>query len=211
MRTTVKAGIIGISMAAAMTALAAGPAAAQQLSEKSVRSLMEYAWALVPQQYSMQDGRVIVIDKSKKEEVMVPLDVAGEIIKVGYVSAEAQKCDLPDDQVINYRSLMNREIEKKKWTDQQLVYIHSLHLATVMIQTSTMKLVETENGKSVVNTEIKQPKIDCPADKKAKVKEAIATYVKAGPNFKIPAARIDGSDPAGTATGSTTPASAEKQ
>ena len=209
MRTTGKTGMIGISMAAAAMALAASsPASAQQLSEKSIRSLMEYAWALVPQQYSMQDGRVIVIDKSKKAEVMVPVDVAGEIIKVGYISAEAQKCELPDDQVVNYRSLMNREIEKKKWTDQQLVYIHSLHLATVMIQTSTMKLVETETGKSVENTEVKPPKVDCPEEKKAKVKELIAEYVKAGPNFKIPAAKLDAAG--GTSTGSTTPAASGK-
>lgn len=205
MRTTSTAGMIGFGAAAMALAMAPGPASAQQLSEKSVRTLMEYAWALVPQQYSMQDGRVIVIDKTKKDQVLVPLDVAGEIIRVGFVSAQAQTCGLRDDQIVNYRSLMHRESDKKKWTDQQLVYIHSLHLATVMIQTGTMKLVEQDGGKSVVVAEAKKPPTECSEEIRQKVKESIAAYVKTGPNFKIPAAPIaDAGAP--EATGSTTPA-----
>lgn len=57
------------------------PAGAQELSEHAVRSFMEYAWSLTPQQFSKPDGSVIVIDKTKKAEVEVPLDVARDVIK----------------------------------------------------------------------------------------------------------------------------------
>jgi hypothetical protein len=67
MRMTVWAGVIGACAAAATLAGAAQPASAQELSEKSVRSFMDYAWSLTPQQFSKQDGTVIVIDKKKKD------------------------------------------------------------------------------------------------------------------------------------------------
>ena len=63
---------------------------AQELSEKAVKSFMDYAWSLTPQQFSKPDGSVVMIDKKKRDEVMVPVDVAREVIKVGRLSAHAQ-------------------------------------------------------------------------------------------------------------------------
>jgi hypothetical protein len=124
--------------------------AAEELSEKSIQSFMDYAWSLVPQQFTKPDGKTITVDKKKKEEVMVPLDVAREVVRVGRLSAHAQICELLDEQVMNYNSLMRREIEKKKWTDQQLLYISQLHLTTVMLLTGKIKLVENQGDKQVV-------------------------------------------------------------
>ncbi len=200
MRTTRRAGIAGA--AALMMAMLAVPATAQELSEKSVISFMEYAWSLVPQQFSKQDGTVIVIDKKKKAEVLVPVDVAREVIKVGRISAHAQVCGLGDDQVINHRSLMKREEEKKKWTDQQLVYINQLHLTTVMLLTGKIKLVEKEGEKDVVVEDKKTASQTCTDEQRSKVKELITAYVKTGPNFKVNVTPVDGKA-APAATGST--------
>ena len=112
---------------------------------------MDYAWSLTPQQFSKQDGTVIIIDKKKKAEVMVPIDVAREVIRVGRISAHAQVCKLNDHQIVNHRSLMKREEEKKTWTDQQLVYINQLHLTTVMLLTGKIRLVEKDGDKEVVD------------------------------------------------------------
>ena len=51
------------------------------------------------------------------------------------LSAHAQVCNLPDDHTLNHRSLMRREVDKKRWTDQQTLYINQLHLTTVMLLT----------------------------------------------------------------------------
>ena len=174
------------SLIAALTlGLAVGSAnvasAAEELSEKSIQSFMDYAWSLVPQQFTKPDGKTITVDKKKKEEVMVPLDVAREVVRVGRLSAHAQICELLDDQVQNYNSLMRREIEKKKWTDQQLLYISQLHLTTVMLLTGKIKLVENQGDKQVVVEEGKDVYQTCTPEQKAKVKEVITTYVKAGP------------------------------
>ena len=207
MRMTIRAGVIG-ACAAALALGAALPASAQELSEKSVRSFMEYAWSLTPQQFSKQDGTVIVIDKKKKDEVMVPIDVAREVIRVGRISAHAQICGLTDHQIVNHRSLMKREEEKKTWTDQQIVYINQLHLTTVMLLTGKIRLVEKDGDKEVVIDDGKAATQTCTDEQRNKVRDVIVAYVESGPNFKVNVAPVQaGGAPAATpdktATGST--------
>ena len=202
MRTTVWAGMIGACTAAAALAGAAGAASAQELSEKSIRTFMEYAWSLTPQQFSRQDGTVIVIDKKKPQDVMVPMDVAREVIRVGRLSAHAQICNLPDHQIINHRSLMRREEEKKTWSDQQIVYINQLHLTTVMLLTGRIRVVEKEGDKEVVVDDGKGTQKTCTDEERGKVRDTIMAYVQAGPNFKVNVAPVTaGAPPAGGAAG----------
>jgi hypothetical protein len=169
-------------------ALAAAPAAGQELSEKSVRTFMEYAWSLVPAKFTKPDGAVVEIDKKKKEQVLVPLDVAREVIRVGRLSAHAQVCELGEEQVLNYRSLMKRESEKKKWSEQQMIYVNQLHLTTVMLLTGKIKLVEKDGDKEVVVEESKSNAQTCSAEQRAKVKDLIMAYVSTGPKLAAPAA-----------------------
>jgi hypothetical protein len=176
-----RAGVVLAGVMALTLMGTAAPAGAQELSEHAVRSFMEYAWSLTPQQFSKQDGSVIVIDKNKKSEVEVPIDVARDVIKAGRLSAHAQICDLRDDQVLNHRAMMRREEAKKKWTPQQLVYISQLHLTTVMLLTGRIKLVEKEGDKEVVVDEKKEPAQTCSEEQRKKVKDMITAYVAASP------------------------------
>ncbi len=189
MRTIMKAGWAWIGACALAAGAAAGtavPADAEELSEKSVRVIMDYAWAMIPQQFTNIDGKTIVIDKAKREQVEVPLEMAREIIRVGRVSAHAQICNLPDDQAVNHRSMMRRETDKKSWSDQQLLYINQLHLTTVMLLTGKIKVVEKEGDKEVVVDEGKVPTAQtCTPEQSAKIKEMIKQYVDAGPKLNI--------------------------
>lgn len=169
-----------LTLAIASAGATAG-ADAKELSEKSVRTFMEYAWSLVPAQFTKPSGEIVQVDKKKKDEVLVPVDVAREIIRVGRVSAHAQVCNLPEDQVANYRSMMTREGDKKKWSEQQMIYINQLHLTTVMLLTGKIKLVEKQGDKQVVVEERKSPVQTCTPEQAEKVKQVIAEYVKAGP------------------------------
>ena len=174
---------VGAALAASAMTLA--PMAAQasegELSDRSVQVFMEYAWSLTPQQFSKHDGTVIIVDKSKPEQAMVPLDVAREVIRVGRISAHAQVCNLPEDQVLNHRSLMRRELSKNKWNDQQTLYINQLHLTTVMLLTGKIRLVEKDGDKEVVVDETKTPAQTCTEEQRQKVKDLIAAYVQSGP------------------------------
>ena len=163
-------------------------AGAQELSEHAVRSFMEYAWSLTPQQFSKPDGSVITIDKSKKDQVLIPLDVARDVIKAGRLSAHAQICDLRDDQIANHRAMMRREEARAKWTPQQMVYISQLHLTTLMLLTGRIKLVEKEGDKEVVVDDKKEPAQTCTDEQRKKVKELITAYVASSPTVEAIAA-----------------------
>ncbi len=209
MRTMImaKSALVGaVALAGAVLLGSAASAAEGELSDKSVQVIMEYAWSLTPAQFSKKDGTVIIVDKNKREEAMIPLDVAREIVRVGRISAHAQVCNLPEDQVLNHRSLMKRETDKKKWTDQQTLYINQLHLTTVMLLTGKIKLVEKDGDKEVVVDEKQAPTQTCTDEQKQKVKDLIAAYVKAGP--ALASAEQQGATPA--ATGSTAPPAEKK-
>ncbi|MGQ0674050.1 MAG: hypothetical protein ACT4N2_14405 [Hyphomicrobium sp.] len=181
MRKTITAGkiLLGAIVAiAAQFGLATERAVAQELSDQSVAKLMEYAWSLVPAQFSQPDGKVIITDKKKKEDSLVPLDVAKEVIRVGRVSAHAQVCELPDDQLANHRTMMRRETEKKKWTPQQMLYINQLHLVTVMLLTGKVKVTDKDGNKEVSIDQDKAAAQTCSEEEKSKVKSMVEAYVK---------------------------------
>ena len=198
MRTWAGVALAGVCALTGIGGLGAA-ARADELSEKAVRSFMEYAWSLTPQQFSTQDGGLIVIDKSRKDENMVPVDVARDVIMAGRLSAHAQICELGDDQIANHRAMMRREEVLKKWTPQQMVYISQLHLTTVMMLTGRIKLVEQDGDKKVLIDETKDPRQTCTDEQRKKVKEMITAYVAASPTpqdvAKIPK---PGSAPAST-------------
>src|SRR5436853_7883518 len=108
---------IGLACAALLAVGVASPASAQQeLSEKATRAFMEYAWSLTPEAFTKPNGETIQIDKKKKDEVMIPIDVARDVIRAGRLSAHAQVCELTQEQTDNHNSLMRRESLSKKWT-----------------------------------------------------------------------------------------------
>ena len=178
MRMAGKGWACAVLLAAGVVAV---PASAQELSEKATRAFMDYAWSLTPEAFTKPNGETILIDKKKMAEVLVPLDVARDVIRVGRLSAHAQVCDLAQDQADNHDSLMRRELASKKWTPKQIVYINQLHLTVVMLLTGRIKLVEKEGGKEVVVEEAARQTQTCTAEQKQKVKELIAAYVKTGP------------------------------
>lgn len=182
--------VCAVTLAAA--AIAAAPANAQELSEKATRTFMEYAWTLTPERFTKPNGETILIDKTKRDDVMVPLDVAREVIRAGRLSAHAQVCGLAQEQGDNHSSLMRRQSQAKKWTPQQMVYINQLHLTVVMLLTGRIKLVERKEGEApktdaeqakevVVAEEQQKAAQTCTTEQKEKVKEMIAAYVKSGP------------------------------
>ena len=144
------AGVALICASAVVAALVApGLAQNKELSDKSVLTLMRYAWGMVPEKFTTPLGKTIIVDKTHASESIVPLDVAREVIRVARLSAYAQLCELPEEQRANYQTLMRRE-ESKKWTDQQMLFINQLHLFTVMTLTGKVQLVEKDGDKQVV-------------------------------------------------------------
>jgi hypothetical protein len=198
----VMAPLVAISMMAGVVA----PAAAQDISDKTVTSFMNYAWGLTPARFTKPDGSIVDIDKNDRAKAEVAIDVAREVIRAGRLTAHAQMCELPNEQVQNYQSLMRREDGKKKWSEQQMIYINQLHLATVMMLTGKIELIEASPDGKPAEVKIAPNPADaktCTDEQRTKVKELITAYVKTGP--ELPKA-----DPAATAPAAAAAAPAKK-
>jgi hypothetical protein len=152
----------------------------KELSDRTVRVLMEYAWQILPDKFKAPSGKLIEVDKTKREENMVPVDVAREVIRVGYNSGHAQLCELWEEQLANFNTLMKRETHKKQWTDQQLLYITTLHRMTIHASTGKLRIEEKE-GELKVFLEPLVPgkdKIDCSDDRKKRIVSSIQAYLQ---------------------------------
>ena len=167
---------IGVALA---TGLSTAPALSKELSDKSVSVLMNYAWSIMPNKFTTPAGKVIDVDKTKMEAVIVPTDVARQVIQVARITAQAQICQLPEEATANYRALMTLENSRKKWSDQQELYISQLHLFTVMWLSGKVKLVEKDGDKEVVISENKSPSEQtCTDGEKTKIRDEITGYLK---------------------------------
>jgi hypothetical protein len=192
-----KAGV-SLLWAGAFMCAVTGPAFAQnkELSDKSVLTLMGYAWRMVPEKFTTPLGKTIVVDKSKASEGVVPLETGREVIRVARMSAYAQLCELADEQRANYQTLMRREEAKSKWSDQQMLFINQLHLFTVMTLTGKVQLVEKDGDKQVVVQEGKPAKTEsCTDTERKKVQDQIMAYVNTAPPPGPPAAAAAAAPP----------------
>ena len=178
------AGLAGLAFGFGCT-LGVGwtPARAQgnNLSDKSIGLLMDYAWAITPAKFTLPCGKTIEVDKNDREKAMVPIETARDVVRAGRLSANAQICELSEEQAANYQTLMARERAKNTWSDQQVLYISQLHLFTVMMLTGKVNVVSREGeDKAVVVEEPAKPAAKAPTCSDAerqKVKEQINAYV----------------------------------
>lgn len=177
-----KAGVALLWLAAIGGLVAPAHAQNKELSDKSVLTLMKYAWAMVPDKFTTPLGKTILVDKAHASESIVPLEMAREVIRVARLSAYAQLCELPEEQRANYQTLMRREEAKKSWSDQQMLFMNQLHLFTVMTLTGKIQLVDREGDKQVVVQEGKAAKTEtCTGTEKKKVQDQIMAYVNSPP------------------------------
>jgi hypothetical protein len=154
----------------------------KELSDKSVLTLMRYAWSMVPNKFTTPLGKTIQVDRTKPSDSIVPLETAREVIQVARLSAYAQLCELPEEQRSNYQTYMKREEAKAKWSDQQMLFMNQLHLFTVMTLTGKVQLVEKDGDKQVVVQEGKAAKTEtCTDTEKKKIQEQIMAFVNANP------------------------------
>lgn len=185
----------GIRLALLSTALlVAGPAFGQNkdgggISDKTVTTLMNYAWRAVPPQVTLRSGKIVKFDRSKRKEIEVPLPVAKELVIAAYRSYEAQICDLPAAMVANRDAMMTRFLKKKDWTDQQIQYANLLHAFVVSYMSGKVELRYVDDTKKDVKVtdippeKVVQPK-KCTPEQKKSVDARIFAYYKSTPGLK---------------------------
>jgi hypothetical protein len=172
---------LGFCAAVLVVGVAGANAQKPEMSDKTVLVLMDFAWALTPAEFTTESGKVIRINKDKFEEVKLPLDDAREVIRVARMSGQAQICEMGEAQTANYETLMDREVARSKWTDQQLVFINKLHLFTVMTMTGQVKAVDSENPGALPKEPPPKSSVVCTDADRKRIEEQVLAYINAAP------------------------------
>ena len=185
----------GIKVAAALAMMAlAGPALAQNqggtISDKTVKTLMEYAWGSVPPQITLRSGKVVKFDRDKRAEIEIPLAEAKNIVIAAYRSYEAQICDLPAAMVANRDAMMARFLKQGQWSEQQVQYANLLHAFVVSYTSGKVELRYVDPDKKEVKVaetppeKVLEPK-KCSPEKRKSVDERIFAYYKSTPGIEL--------------------------
>lgn len=164
-----------------------------ELSDRAVKLLMGMAFTGMPLEMKTKDGKTVKIDKSKPEDIMVPIPDGRRVIMVGRRSAYAQACDLPKLQVANYKAFMHSEHKTKKWSRVQMIYINRLHLFTLALMTGQLEATPDKEGDEAAKKGDKTAKADkseaetvkskigkltCPPERKEEVRKQIESFVE---------------------------------
>ena len=173
----------------------AAHAQAKPQNDRAVTLLMDFALSTIPRQFRQPNGEVVTIDRTKKGEIVVPLEKAKEIVAVADRSARAQYCSLPEEQNANFQSMMQREIASERWTKQQLVFITLLHATTVAYLTGTVRVMFEGDGEIGMEVITKGPAWTEPCTDRLRedIKSRVLAYINEVP--AIPAAKDDPAAP----------------
>jgi hypothetical protein len=177
-----------VAEALGQRAAAATPQTQQQggLSDSAVRVLLTYAFSLIPDTRDGPDGKPVKIDKSDPNVFLIPDVDARRIIRAATRSAYAQACQLDELARANYNALMQTEMAKKVWSDQQLLMINALHMFSASYFSGDAKISEAPDqaagaakGEAAPGTDLVAPKRpECPPEQKQKVVNSITAYVQ---------------------------------
>jgi hypothetical protein len=196
MRMTERVGLWGVLAAFVLTSVTSTQAKAQKISEKSVRTLMQYALAYTPDRFTGADGTTIHINRKDPEAIkklMVPLKKAEEAVLAGRLAAHARVCGLFDEEKNTFISFVLREQKSNKWTPQQIIYMRSLFYTTEMLMVGKVQVIQRDDGGKKVVIKEGEPAIKSCTDQQSKrVKDLVTAYIKEGPDL----AEASGSGPA---------------
>lgn len=159
----------------------AGASLAQKKSpsDKVVQVIENLAIPSLQSEYMRPDGTVIKIDKSDPKKLQIPIDDKRRIIRVGRLSAWAVICNLKDLYVLNYETMYNAEVKKKKWSKEQLAVIHAFHMSTLAFFAGDVVLSEEDPKAKEGKKEVaKLKKITCSEDQRAATRKSILEYVQ---------------------------------
>ena len=153
-----------------------------EIKDKTVKTLMRFAFGLMPEVYTGPDGKKITINKKNPDEVIIPIDDARRIILVADRSAKAQNCDLKVMQTLNHNAMVKYEQVFKNWTEKQKLFINQLQLFTVLYMTGNVKFNQKEKTKEEIAADVKNSELKntykCSNEERKKVAASVDEYLE---------------------------------
>lgn len=158
--------------------LATSSPARAQISDQSVKWYIDFVWNNLGAQFSDRDGSVVRIDKTKKDEVVVPLDVARHVIVGGWRGARTRICDLPEEFNANFEITRATSNRMGTWSSQQRHFMKALFQRVVQLNSGNTKVVVREDGKVVEEKTVKSKVIkDCTDEERESLRKEIKAMV----------------------------------
>lgn len=160
----------------------ASPVAAQDAkkkkkpSDRTVRVIMGWAFAAIPETVK-RGGKEVKLDRANPKDFYIPVDDARRVIRVSIRSANADLCGLTKMEGQNFLKLMTSEKALKKWTPNQLTFIHQLHIATGLVMTGSSK-AGVDAGKKDDGASDARHKYKCSAEERERIRAAVEAYIK---------------------------------
>jgi hypothetical protein len=110
------------------------------------------------------------------------------VIRAATRSAYAEACELENLALANYQAMMQSEIAKKVWSEQQLLLINALHKFSSSYFSGNARITEVPDEGATAAQGKDQPgqgadlvapkRPQCPPEQKQKVENAINAYVQ---------------------------------
>ena len=188
----------GFTLAITTVVVATGASAPAnaQISDQSVNWYIQFVWNNMGAQFSDRDGTVVRINKSKKDEVIVPIDVARHVIVGGWRGARSRICDLPEEFTANFELTRASANRKGKWSSQQRHFMKELFQRVVQLNSGKTKVVVSEDGKVVKEEVIKSKVIkECTDEERESLRKEVKSMVQKA-NLEKKAAKSAAKTPA---------------
>ena len=127
--------------------------------------------------------------RSDPNVFLIPDEDARRVIRAATRSAYAEACQLENLALANYQAMMQSEMAKKVWSEQQLLMINALHKFSSSYFSGNAKITEVpDEGDAAAAQGDAQPsqgadlvapkRPQCPPEQKQKVENAINAYVQ---------------------------------
>ena len=168
---------LGLALVWSPSAIAQNAKGKKSPSDRTVRVIMGWAFAAVPDKIKGKDGKEIVLDRSDSSKFMIPVEDARRIIRVAMRSTNAKLCGLQKLEVQNFRKMMAKEKALGKWSANQIRFIHRLHIAAGLVMTGGFTAGKEAEGKTDGENDARK-KYNCPPEESARVTAAIEAYLQ---------------------------------
>lgn len=149
------------------------PLAAQELSDKSIAVIADYAWQLFPKRCTFKDGTSIVIDRSQQPQYQTLEEATRLAVAAGRMISHLEVCGFDKKSFRDYWcahwAKTPNELEGASY--RQKIWLHQVQFTTRLFLTGRLKLVEKAGKKEVLLDAKAKPNSTCSAENKQKVQE----------------------------------------
>lgn len=167
---------LGLFLSSALPIAAQGTNEKKKPSDRTVRVIMGWAFAAVPETVK-RGGKEVKLDRSNPKDFYIPVEDARRIIRVAMLSANADLCGLSRMEGQNFLKLMSNEKSSKKWTPNQMTFIQQLHIATGLIMTGSGQAGK-DAAKKDEGSDDARNRYKCSPEERERIQASIETYLK---------------------------------